>query len=1058
MTGETEDGLRHLLQQIARVDPASQRVAVGDTLSRYRVLRELGRGGFGIVFAAQDLELGREVALKIMRTRSREDARLREQFHREAALAARLRHPHIVTVYDWSSAGDTPYLVFELLRGETLEQRLRHGPLALEEGIDLALAVAGALAHAHGSGVLHLDLKPSNVFLCSDGVPKVLDFGLAHEKDGATLLAGAGTPSYMAPEQRSQCEPDARADVWAFGLLLYELLTGQRAQTDLGTTDGARLAPMVPAALRDMLLRALAPLPEQRYADGGALFRELNGVRRRLREAAQRRRRWRIVAAAGAAAGLVLAGSWGAMELAAAARVRAVAEIAAEVSRIESELRFAYMAPQHDTRPDAERARAELLALDRRLRGRGRFVRGLGEVALGRGLLALGDAAGAVQHLHTAQSLGNDGDDVQRTLGEALGASWQQRAHELYALRDEGVRAERQKQLEQELRLPAVRLLSSARPSSTLALARLALWDQRDDEAERLARRAVAEAPWLYEADLIVSRVHSRLASKELAAGRFAEARAALVRAAGAAARALEMGRSDPEVHEDACARGVAAVELENLSSQRSAVTDQNAAAACERALRVAPDRLAVLRLAVILRMHWAEETRSDRARIGQAYAEAEELVARARRIDADGYAALEVSIGLAAHHALRKQILGEDALPLVARNLADAERLFAWRRDAVSAGLLADLLFVQLRAQLDRGVDPGPVCTRMEQVLEHVRSAQQLWRLGRAEAMRGEWEASHGLDPNGAWQRAIAVYQTAIAQMPGNAKILDELSGIYGALALDAQAMGADAATAFRLAIDLAERSLGLRPEAPVALANLGMTLADFGQNELEQGRDPSALLERARKLLERSAEIEPGAPDTWFNLAVAERVRAEWLIENRRDPSDALRAGRAAAGRALGLSPDNPALTVAGADLDRVAARWEARSGRSPLAMLARATGLYERLRLTDPKNTAVLLAIAEAAVARAGWLLRHGDAATDVSAERALLAPLLGARRPPAAAQRLFAELLLIAARAEQSTEQRQRLGTEARAALGKLRPSARHAQELLAAQAELARLNP
>ncbi|HET6922712.1 MAG TPA: serine/threonine-protein kinase, partial [Anaeromyxobacteraceae bacterium] len=225
--------LRELLDELAGAPERDLREAwlkglrEGELVGRFELLRELGRGGFGVVYEARDRELGRLVAFKAVRPGNRSVSEMREQWlQREAEAAAQLHHPNIVTLHDAGKSEHGPFLIFELLDGETLAERLARGPLPVRQALTVAVEVARGLAHAHASGVVHRDLKPSNVFLTADGGVKVLDFGLAHVF-GASGLRGGGTPEYMAPEQWRQEPDDERVDVFALGTILFQCIAGE---------------------------------------------------------------------------------------------------------------------------------------------------------------------------------------------------------------------------------------------------------------------------------------------------------------------------------------------------------------------------------------------------------------------------------------------------------------------------------------------------------------------------------------------------------------------------------------------------------------------------------------------------------------------------------------------------------------------------------------------------------------------------------------------------------------------------------------------------------------
>jgi TolB-like protein/Flp pilus assembly protein TadD len=286
----------------------------GALFGRYELLREIGRGGFGVVWEARDRELGRSVAFKAVRPGSQAGLR-EERLLREAELAARLSHPNIVTLHDVGRSENGPYLVLELLRGQTLAERLGLGPLPVHEALRIGLELAKAVAHAHGQGVVHRDLKPGNVIIGDDGQVKVLDFGLAHAF-GHRKAAG-GTPAYMAPEQWRGAPEDERTDVFALGVILYRMLAGELPFPDDGgkAVRGARPAPAVEVpgapALGELLSRMLEKDPVKRPRDAGEVLAALAVLHREMELTASvpsapvrtRRRAWRRWAAAGAASG-----------------------------------------------------------------------------------------------------------------------------------------------------------------------------------------------------------------------------------------------------------------------------------------------------------------------------------------------------------------------------------------------------------------------------------------------------------------------------------------------------------------------------------------------------------------------------------------------------------------------------------------------------------------------------------------------------------------------------------------------------------------------------------
>jgi eukaryotic-like serine/threonine-protein kinase len=271
--------------------------AVGQDIGSYKIHSLVGVGGMGEVYRAKDLNLGRDVAIKILPASVANDPERLSRLEREARLLAALNHPHIAAIYGFERSSGMSALVLEMVEGTTLAERLAAGPLPLEESLRFALQIAQALEAAHEKGIIHRDLKPANIKITPDGTVKVLDFGLAKAFAGAgtahdlsqlpTLTIEptgqgviAGTPSYMSPEQARGNTVDKRTDIWAFGCVLYELITGRRAFAG-GTVsdtiacilerepDWSALPTATPDAIRRLLTRCLAKDLRRRLRDIG---------------------------------------------------------------------------------------------------------------------------------------------------------------------------------------------------------------------------------------------------------------------------------------------------------------------------------------------------------------------------------------------------------------------------------------------------------------------------------------------------------------------------------------------------------------------------------------------------------------------------------------------------------------------------------------------------------------------------------------------------------------------------------------------------------------------
>ncbi len=310
---------------------------IGQTISHYRILERLGGGGMGVVYRAQDTRLDRTVALKFLPLEWNQDPVLRERFSREARAASGLDHPHICTIFD---VGESPegqlFIAMAYCPGETLKQRIQHGPMSADEAAGFATQIAAALEAAHEANIVHRDIKPANILLTDRDQVKIVDFGLAKlAGEAAVTREGSvvGTPAYMSPEQANGEQVDPRSDVWALGTVLYEMLAGRRAFaadheraillaiTTKDPTPVESMRPEVPAELVRIVRRCLKRNPATRYQSASEVLADLRRFRgestpaevvtQSLPSASGLRRRWlvrhRVLPAAAAVVAIVLA-------------------------------------------------------------------------------------------------------------------------------------------------------------------------------------------------------------------------------------------------------------------------------------------------------------------------------------------------------------------------------------------------------------------------------------------------------------------------------------------------------------------------------------------------------------------------------------------------------------------------------------------------------------------------------------------------------------------------------------------------------------------------------
>ncbi|HYG80205.1 MAG TPA: serine/threonine-protein kinase, partial [Pyrinomonadaceae bacterium] len=290
-------------------------ITPGTRLGRYEISSQLGAGGMGEVYLAEDTHLRRPAALKILPARFTESEDRLRRFEREASAASALNHPNIITIHEIGQEDGTHFMAMEFVDGETLRARLGRGEMTLREALDISIQVADALAAAHEAGIVHRDIKPENVMLRKDGYVKVLDFGLAKltERQRLTVDSQAptvakadtdpgtvmGTMQYMAPEQARGLDVDRRADIWSLGVILYEMLTGRAPFAGETPSDViVSLLSHEPAALSDedeevpyelerIVRKALRKNREERYQTIKDMALDLKSLRRELEVGAE---------------------------------------------------------------------------------------------------------------------------------------------------------------------------------------------------------------------------------------------------------------------------------------------------------------------------------------------------------------------------------------------------------------------------------------------------------------------------------------------------------------------------------------------------------------------------------------------------------------------------------------------------------------------------------------------------------------------------------------------------------------------------------------------------
>ncbi|WP_438020350.1 protein kinase [Sorangium sp. So ce315] len=964
--------------------------------ARFEDFHLLGRGGMGVVYSARDLRLGRRVAIKLVAAGAQVDG----GFLREARSQARLRHENVCEVYEAGVADRVPFLVMRYIEGRSLQEA--RDDLTLEEKVRVARTIAAALHEAHRLGLVHRDVKPSNILLerGEDGShrPYLMDFGIARDVgEAGPTLTGAllGTPAYMAPEQAAGRVRalDRRTDVYGLGATLYALLAGRPPFVGGTVMDVLRqvlegdapplraLDRDVPRDLEAVVARCLEKEPGARYESARALGEDLQrfldgdpvlarraSLARRLARQARRHRAAVAGAAALVVAALVVAGLFVQSRRAAAEQATLARELGETVKEMELFLRGAHGMPLHDVERERDVVRARLRAVEDQMARAGALGRGPGAYALGRGLLALQEPRAALEHLREAERAGYRLPGLDYAAGVALSELYRRGLEETRRVRDPAQREARIAALEAEYRAPAVAHLRAALAAAPGALAAptspaapaaptsieapayaeglLALAEGRHEEALEKARAAFAGAPWLYEAKKLEGDVLFAMGSRhrhDAAAFDFEKMKAHFDRAAEAYRIAAEHGRSDPAVHAAECELWTQTMNAVGTRGEAMRPSFERAREACGRAVAASP--------------------RGPEAHVKLAWVHS-----------------------CFAWWVASSMPEGEDADAVLREATARAEEALARSPDDAMARYVVAAVFRARAYHADLiGRERGELLERTIQGYEAAlqREPDFAWALNElcaAHAERGRYESLRGLDPQGSFERARARCDQVLALDPGlgNARVSRLVTGLHEAEHLVSVGRSPEeVVTRVHGMIDAMAQKDPSWTGAPYWRIWLDHALALYA---LDAGADPGPAFARVQA---SARGMAPGAAAYPESLrAMLATLEARVRMARGEDPAPAIGVVRETLDRRLAEAPWDVSDRALRAEAELLAFRWGAQRGRPDAARLDAAlvplVPLLGGEPLAEPRLYALLAEIHEARAA-----LRQVDRRRDVAA---------------------------------------------------------------------------
>jgi eukaryotic-like serine/threonine-protein kinase len=937
----------------ARPTPTSSGLQPGAVWGRYRVRAQIGQGGMGTVFAADDPTLGRKVALKLLRY---DDPAQVERFMQEAKTQAQVEHENVCKVYEVGEVGGRPYIAMQLLEGEPLQRAA--ATLSLEDKVRIMRQVCDGVHAAHRMGLIHRDIKPGNIIVGrgEDGQLKayVCDFGLAREVGAAGMTVtglALGTPEYMAPEQAfgDTARLDRRTDVYGLGATLYETLTGHRPYEGtrsaeilvrLLDTDPRPLLtvqPDLPVDLQTIVMKCLEREPARRYDSARALADDLGrflegepiGARPatlsyRLAKKFRKNKALTIVLGASLAALLALGGWAVRNELRARERAALAHRYGLVAKEIEGVMRYGHLLPLHDIRREGDLVRKRMAQIRAEMVDQGDLGVGAARYALGRGHLALQEYEPARRELEEAWRQGYRDPEVAYALAQALGELYRRAATQLHGIDDAGLRAAQQAEIDRRYRDPLREYLAAAGGTQTEAPEYIeglvAFYEHRFDDAIAQARIAAQRLPWFYEALKLEGDVHETIAVEAQDRGDYALAVAELELAGRAYREALATARSDAALYGAECARRRTLIEISQARGEFREADYRQSLEACASAVEASPDdaqaHIATADVYWRLAEQQAAAGLDPGDSVARELAEAREAV-RLLPGDARGHHALGIAYMLAAERAVNS---GADPRPMLdpaAANLREAIRL-----------------------------DPGLVWSFNALGLTHVH--------------RAEWELSRGYDVRPTVALAAEVLEEGFRREPGFFKSMKNLAAAYRLQVEYEIENGVDPAASVAKALDAAARARRVNPESPAVFQLEGEVEVLAARWAAARGEDPGPSLRSARQALDGALRINPNMAEAERALAATHRLEAEHAMRNGGDPGAELSAAGAAIDRSLRLNGNSPESFVEFGRLSLARAAFDARRKSSPAAQRRAAQQAFEKALALRPGDHAASVAL--------------------------------------------------------------------------------------------------
>jgi len=963
-------------------------------IGRYEVFKLLGQGGMGSVYKAYDVALDRYVALKFIHNN---DSGAKQRLILEGRTQARVDHPSICKIYEIGEIGSEIFVAMQYIEGNTLAKVAKE--LSLEEKLKLVIDIAEGLDAAHKQGLVHRDIKPQNIMVekKADGTLQVsiLDFGLVKEvsSKGMTVTGEIlGTPSYMSPEQASGQvnKIDRRTDIYSLGVTLYEILVHRLPFEGINPMDILfkvlnkeaptlrQIDPSIAVNLETIVAKCLEKDPQRRYKTAKDLAEDLRRflggsaiqarpvtLSYRIFQKARNHKTAVISIILTFAIIIVAAISNLRTRLNAAEQAFLAQEFGQKVKDIEQTMLIGNLLPLHDLSREKNLVKRQIADIKQQMQKLGKVSAGPGNYALGQGYLVLHDYAKAKEHLEIALASGYNSPEFYYSLGQTLGALYQEALMETERITNSELRKAREEQIEKELRDPALLYLRTSKTSTNIspsyAEGLIAFYEKNYEKALEKAQKAFTEIPFLFEAKKLEGDIYIKLGDLKREKGNYPQAKEAYSKAGEAYKLAVTIGESADSIYEGECDQYSKIMDVGIITNDKELYQTayKDAISACDKALIANPESSPVYRKKSRVLWRLGEEvmnTNQDPTEyFDKAVATAKKAVFYDNK-DAYAYNNLGHAYVRKANYEQKLNLSPEGHLDLAIENYLKAIELnpnFAFARNGLGLVYWREAAYLiekdkDPRSFLDKSIES------YKKSIEIRPTYSAYSNIGLAAYHKADYEAKHGVDPAKSYELSTKHLEEAIKLNPKRAEAYNYLALTSMGKANLLMNKDLDPSKLFDLAIEYSQKAVELDPDTVEPYYNLGLIYNKKAFYYLTKNLDPTELLEQARENFQAGNKLDPNYQKIYLEQSYLELMSACWQIMQNQDPSKLLNQTRNILSK---VSNSKSTVYKIMAESYLWQAQWQIKNSQNPMLAINNGLTLIKQALEIDPEKAEIL-----------------------------------------------------------------------------------------------------